>query len=78
MDNLQFDPHALDAMERDNITVEGVYHVTGDADDVNEREDGRTVYTGTWESMVIVVIAEGNYVITAWERKRDRPRRRRR
>ena len=77
-DRLDFDPHALEEMARDNIPIDAVYHVIGDADDIIEQDNGRTRYTGTWEGRTIVVIAEGDYVITAWERKRDSRRARRR
>ena len=78
MDRLDFDPHALHEMARDNIPVDAVYHVVGDADHVLNRDDGVTEYTGVWEGMTIIVVAREEYVITAWEDKRNRRRRRRR
>lgn len=77
MDHLQFDPHALQEMARDSIPFDAVYHVVGDADEIVEQDNGRTRYTGIWEGRTIVVIAEGDYVITAWERRRDGQRARR-
>ena len=72
MDNLEFDPHALDEMARDNIPVDAVHHVVGDTDLVIDRDDGITEYTGAWQGMTIVVVARDDYVITAWEDKRRR------
>ncbi len=77
MDRLDFDPHALDQMARDAIPLVAVYHVIGDADEIIERDDGITEYTGTWEGMTIVAIVADDLVITVWERKRKRQRRRR-
>ena len=77
MDRLDFDPHALEEMARDNIPIDAAYPVVADADDSIEQDNGRTMYVGMWEQRTIVVIAEGDYVITAWERKRDSRRARR-
>ena len=78
MADLEFDLHALREMARDHIPIAAIYHVVEDADEVVERDDGITEYIGTWGGMTIAVIAAGKLVITAWERKRDRPRHRRR
>ncbi len=77
---LSFTPHARREMARDNIPVEAVYHVVGDADEVIEQDDGRTAYTGIWEGQTIgaVVDGDGTTVVTAWDRKRDSRRARRR
>ena len=76
MEDFRFSPHALREMARDNIPADAVHHVVGDADEVTEQDDGRTTYTGTWEGRAIVVVIEddGETVVTAWERKRDRRR----
>ena len=82
MDAYRFSPHALREMARDNISADAVYHVIGDADEVIEQNDGRTMYTRTWSGRAIAVVVEddGETVVTVWERKRDtrRDRRRRR
>jgi hypothetical protein len=48
MDHLDFDPHALHEMARDNIPIDAVYHVIEDADRIVDRDDGVTEYTGVW------------------------------
>ncbi len=77
MADLDFIPHARDEMADDAIPEVAVYHVVGDADEVIEQDSGRTRYTGVWEGRTIVVIVEddGRTVVTVWERKRDRRRR---
>ena len=73
MDDLSFTLHARDEMSTDQIPEVAVYHVIGDADVVLEQDDGRTVYTGTWEgrAIVVVVVWDERIVITTRERKRD-------
>lgn len=80
MVNLSFARHARREMARDNNPVEAVYHVVGDADEVIVQDNGRTAYAGTWEGRAIgaVVDADGRTVVTAWERKQDSRRARRR
>ena len=82
MDAYRFSPHALREMARDSIPADAVHHVIGDADEVIEQNDGRTMYTRTWAGRTIAVVVEddGETVVTVWERKRDtrRDRRRRR
>lgn len=75
MNDLKLHPHALAEMARDNITTDVVHAVVADADEVIERDDGRTVYTRRWEGTVVVVVAEGDLVVTVWENKRGRSRR---
>ena len=58
MDALRFSPHALREMARDNIPADAIYHVVGDADDMIEQDNGRRMYTGTWERRTIVVVIE--------------------
>ena len=60
-------------MARDNVPVDAVYHVIGDADDVLVQTNGRTRYIGTWQRRVITVIVEDDEAtgVTVWEHKRD-------
>ncbi len=78
MSEYSFTVHARREMTKDQITEEGVYHVIGDADDVVVHDDGRTRYTGMWQGRTFVVIVEndGRTVITVWQPKWRRPRRR--
>jgi hypothetical protein len=76
MPELEFTDHARREMRRDAIPEAAVYHVIGDADEVLERDDGRTEYVGTWERRTIVVIVESDLVITTWERDKWERRRR--
>ena len=80
MNSYRFSPHALREMARDNIPYDAIYHVVGDADDVIEQDDGRTMYEGIWEGRAIVVVveADGETVVSAWERKRESRRKQRR
>ena len=45
MNDLTFDPHALDEMQADSLTAEDVHTVVGDYDDIIERSDGRALYS---------------------------------
>lgn len=78
MDDLVFPDHALDEMARDQITEDGVYHVAGDADDIFRYHNGRTEYVGIWDDRTFSVIVErdGETVVTVFEHKRRRRRRR--
>jgi hypothetical protein len=78
--HLHFSSHARAEMAKDQLPEAAVYHVVGDFDDRVEQDNGRTLLTGVWEGRVVVVILEsdGRTVVTAWERKRDTRRRRRR
>ena len=80
MPDLEFDPHARDQLAERRIPEEADYHVVGDYDEMIERDDRRTEYTGTWEGREILVVTEREeeplLVITVIERKRRRPRRR--
>jgi hypothetical protein len=57
-----------------------VYHVVGDFDERVEQDNGRIMLTGVWEGRVVVVVMESDErtVVTAWERRRDTRRHRRR
>ena len=78
MTDLIFPYHARREMAKDGIPEAGVYHVVGDADEVIERGDGRTVYTGTWDGRTFVVVIEDDErtVVTVCQFKWRRPRRR--
>jgi hypothetical protein len=79
MADLIFPEHAWREMSRDSISEDEVYHVVGEADDVVVRADGRTVYTGTLDDgreAVVIVDDDGETVVTVWQWKRRRPRRR--
>ena len=80
MDALIFTDHARKAMAADLIPEEGVYHAMGDADDILEYDNERTEYVGVWDKRVFSVILEddGEAIVTVFERKRMRGRRRRR
>jgi hypothetical protein len=79
MADLIFPEHAWREMSRDSISEDEVYHVVGEADDVVVRANGRTVYTGTLDDgreVVVIVDDDGETVVTVWQWKRRRPRRR--
>jgi len=80
VDDLIFSPHLLVGMADHQIPAEAVYHVVAGADEKVVQPNGRTRYTGTWESRVIVVVVEGDEraVVTEWERTRESRRNRRR
>ena len=80
MDEYVIIDHARREMARDGIPAEAVYHVVGDPDEVVEQDDGRTLYEGTWNGRAFAAIVEddGYTVVTAWERKRESRRNRRR
>jgi hypothetical protein len=44
--DLDFLPHALDQMYTRQIPEQAIRHILADADEVLERFDGRTEYTG--------------------------------
>ncbi len=74
--DLEFSPHALDQMHAREIPEQAVRQILGDADEVLERFDGRTEYTGVWEGRTIMVVIEGDeeplVVVTVIELKRRR------
>ncbi len=57
---LAFTEHALDQMRNRQVPEAAVYHVAGDADEVLERDDGCTEYTGVWAGRVIFVVVCGD------------------
>jgi len=80
MDDLTFEPHALDEMRRDAISKDEVYHVIGDADVEYVQRNGRTRYERLMEDgRYLVVIVDRNAAVakTVWWDKRSsrRPRR---
>ena len=79
MDNLEFEPHARDEMQRDSVSEDEVYHVVGDADDEIERDDGRTEYWRVLDDgrQIVVVVEDGTQTVkTVWWHKRRSRRRR--
>ena len=78
MDDLIFTDHLLLRMRKRRIPAEAVYHVIGDADEIIEHEGGRTEYIGTWEGLTLMVVVEDDdeTVVSVWDRKQRRPRRR--
>lgn len=80
MDDLVFTEHALDEMARDNVPVDAVYHVIGDADDALVQTNRCIRYIGTWQRRVITVVVEDDdaTVVTVWEHKRESRHNRRR
>ncbi len=80
MDDLTFSPHVLQGMADHRIPADAVHHVVENANEQVVQSNGRTRYTGTWESRVVVVIVEGDEqtVVTVWERARESRRNRRR
>ena len=78
MDSLIFPDHVRIRMAQRRILEVAVYHVVEDADEIVERDDGRTEYTGVCEGRALMVVVEddGETVVTVFERKQRRPRRR--
>lgn len=72
-----FIDHARKAMAADAISEDGVHHVVRDADSTLHYDDGRTHYIGMWHGRTFSVIVEndGVTVVTVFERKRERRRR---
>ena len=80
MDDLTFDPHALDEMASDSISADEVYRVIGDSDVEYDLDSGRTRYERRMDDgRQLVVIVDWAYFIvrTAWWDKRGSRRRRR-
>jgi hypothetical protein len=81
MEDLEFEPHALDEMARDSVSKDEVYHVVGDADVAYERNDGRIRYERMMEDgrqLVVIVEDATRTVKTVWRDKRNSRMRRRR
>ena len=77
MADLIFTTHALNQMRARQIPAVAVHQVIEQADNVLDRDDGCTEYSGTWEGMSILVVLCGgdelHRVRTVIERAR-RPR----
>jgi Domain of unknown function (DUF4258) len=75
MVDLVFDPHAELRMRRRQIPRLVVQQIVADADEILERDDGRTEYTGSWERRVITVVTQGKeeplLVVTVIDRTRS-------
>ena len=72
MDDLIFYEHAWEEMRRDSVSEAEVYHVIGDADEVIERDDGRTIYVRVLDDgrqIFVVVEDETRIVETVWWNK---------
>jgi hypothetical protein len=79
MDDLIFPDHVLWRMSQRQVSEDDVYHVVGDADDVLDRHDGRTEYTRMLDDgreLRVVIENDGVTVVSVWDWKRRRPRRR--
>jgi hypothetical protein len=77
--DLIFPAYVLGRMRQRHISDDDVYHVVGDADDVLHRHDGRTEYTRMLDDgreLLVVIEGDGVTVVSVWDRKRRRPRRR--
>ena len=80
-EDLIFDEHAREEMQRDSIAEDDVYTIVGDYDEIIERPGGRTEYgrmldDGRW---IVVVVADETIVKTVWwDKRRGRRQRRRR
>ena len=73
MADLIFTIHALDQMRTRQIPAVAVHHVIEHADNVLDRDDGCTEYSGTWEGRTILVVLcddEPYWVRTVIERAR--------
>ena len=79
MDDLEFEPHAREGVQRDSVSEDEVYHVVGDADEEIDRDDGRTEYWRILDDgrqIVVVVEDDTGTVKTVWWNKRRSRRRR--
>ena len=78
MADLVFTDHVRIRMAERHLPEAAVYHVVEDADQVIHRDDGRTEYVGVWERLTLMVVVEndGGTVVSVWDRKQRRPRRR--
>jgi hypothetical protein len=76
---LTFPDYVRGRMSQRHISEDDVYHVVGDADDVLDRADGRTEYTRLFDDgreLRVVIEDDGVTVVSVWDWKRRRPRRR--
>lgn len=77
--DLIFPDHVRWRMSQRHVSEDDVYHVVGDADDVLVRHDGRTEYTRVLDDgreLRVVIEDDGATVVSVWDWKRRRPRRR--
>ena len=74
MVDLAFTAYARWRMGRRRIPLAAVYHIVEDANEIIERDDGRTEYFGRWERRTIMVVTEGSdeplLVVNAIDRMR--------
>jgi len=80
MDDLRFDDHARDEMQRDSVSQDEVYYVVGDADEEFERDDGRIRYARILDDgrQIVVIVDDATRTVkTVWWNRRGsrRPRR---
>jgi hypothetical protein len=79
VDDLIFSRHARDEMSNHSVTEDEVYHVVGDHDEAIEYDNGRMEYVRTMEdgrTIVVIIENDDETVVTVWQRKWRRPRRR--
>jgi hypothetical protein len=79
MTGLIFPEYVLGRMRQRRISEDDIYHVVGHADDVLVRHDGRTEYTRMLDDgreLRVVTEDDGMTVVSVWDWKRRRPRRR--
>ena len=79
MGDLVFTGYVRSRMRQRQVSKDDVYHVVRDADDVLVRPDGRTEYTRMFDDgreLRVVIENDDVTVITVWDWKRRRPRRR--
>lgn len=79
MGHLIFPRHALDEMRNHRVSENDVYRVVGDYDEEIPYDDGRTEYVRAMEdgrTIVVIIEDDEETVVTVWQRKWRRPRRR--
>ena len=78
MSDLIFTDHASDQMRQRGVPPAAVSYVVEYADEVLERDDGCTEYTGVWQGRTIFVVACGHdepyRVRTVIDKTRERRR----
>jgi hypothetical protein len=81
MDDLVFPDYAISRMRQRGISEDDVDQTVGDPDDELQRDDFRTEYSKAMEDgrEIMVVVEDAGAtrtVVTLWDRKRRRSRRR--
>ena len=79
MDDLIFPLHAREEMSNHNVSEDDVYQVVGDYDEEIPYDNGRTEYVRTMEdgrTIVVIIESDNETVVTVWQRRWRRPRRR--